>query len=283
MLGSSKQVAAPPTLPIGPEAFAPSDRTTLWWLTQAGFLINARGTTIAIDPAIAIEPGSSDVSEAGFRLLVPLPLRASEVPRLDLVLITHTDVDHLGPLTVRALGRTEATFVGPRPVVAKLRELGVPVGRTGLVKPGDRVERGGVEILVTPADHAYQVQDPERYGPPFGPEDCCGFLLHTPDGTIWCTGDTRLLDAHLAVRDVDVFLLDVSRDPFHLGVENAARLANSTGAPVVIPHHYGTYDSPDFDAVNGDPAEVVPLIEDAAHRAHILAPGEPFVLGRWGR
>jgi L-ascorbate metabolism protein UlaG (beta-lactamase superfamily) len=265
---------------IGPEAFQPSDRTTLWWLAGAGFLINSRGTSIAIDPAITLEPGSTDVSEDGFRLLVPFPIRPSEVPHLDLVLITHTDSDHLASLTVRELSRTDATFVGPGPVVAKLSELGIPTERTRLVKPGDRIERGGVEILVTPADHAWQVQDPARYGPPFGAEDCCGFLLRTPDGTIWCTGDTRLLEAHLAVRDVDVFLLDVSRDPFHLGVANAARLANSTGAPIVIPHHYGTYDSPDFDAVNGDPAEVVPYLNDAERRLRILAPGEPFVLDR---
>jgi L-ascorbate metabolism protein UlaG (beta-lactamase superfamily) len=276
----SHQVAACPTIPIRPEAFEPSDRSTLWWLTQAGFLINARGMLIVIDPAITLEPGSADVSEAGFKLLVSLPIRASEIPRLDLVLITHTDVDHLAPLTVRELIRTGATFACPKPVIAKLVELGVPAHQTQLVKPGEHLDQGGVEILVTPADHAYQVLDPDKYGSPFGPEDCCGYLLKTPDGTIWCTGDTRLLDTHLAVRDVDVFLLDVSRDPFHLGIQNAARLANSTGAPVVIPHHYGTYDAPDFDALNGDPTEVAPYLADAERRMRVLAPGEPFVVGR---
>jgi L-ascorbate metabolism protein UlaG (beta-lactamase superfamily) len=276
----SQQVSAPPTIPIGPDAFEPQDGTALWWLTGAGFLINAHGTLIAIDPAIALEPGSTDVSEAGFRLLVSLPIQASQVPRLELVPITHTDPDHLAPATISALIRTGAMFVGPKPVVGKLRELGVSEVRARVVKPGDSFAVGRVEILTTPADHAWQVQDTEKYGAPFGPEDCCGFLVRTPEGTIWHTGDTRLLDAHLRMRDVDVLLLDVSRESFHLGVENAARLANALGAPDIIAHHYGTYDAPDFEAVNGDPAEVASRIDDAERRFHVLAPGEKFVVRR---
>jgi L-ascorbate metabolism protein UlaG (beta-lactamase superfamily) len=149
-----------------------------------------------------------------------------------------------------------------------------------VVKPGDSLSVGKVEILTTPAEHAWQVQDPEKYGPPFGPEDCCGYLIRAPEGTIWHTGDTQLLDAHLQLRNVDVLLLDVSRERFHLGVANAARLANALGAPDIIAHHYGTYDAPDFEAVNGDPAEVASLIDDAEHRFHVLAPGEKFVVRR---
>jgi hypothetical protein len=81
---------------------------------------------------------------------------------------------------------------------------------------------------------------------------------------------------------VDVLLLDVSRDPFHLGPANAARLADALGSPRVIPHHDGCYDAPDFAAVNGDPAEVAALLRDGAARLDILATGERFDLrGDW--
>jgi hypothetical protein len=48
--------------------------------------------------------------------------------------------------------------------------------------------------------------------------------------------------------------------------------------PHIMPYHYGTFDAPNAVAQNGDPADVAALIEDAAHRLHVLAPGELFRL-----
>ncbi len=66
----------------------------------------------------------------------------------------------------------------------------------------------------------WQVLDPARYGPSFGPDDCCGYLVHTPEGTIWHPGDTTLLPEHLEIPGVGVLLLDVSRGDFHLGPDS---------------------------------------------------------------
>src|SRR6185369_17280866 len=101
------------------------------------------------------------------------------------------------------------------------------------LRPGERVAVGRVAVEATPASHAWQSEDPAKHGPPFGPDDCLGFLVETPDGTRW-----------------------------HPGPRDAARLADAVGAPTVIPHHYGCYDAPDFAAVNGDPAEVAALMRD---------------------
>jgi L-ascorbate metabolism protein UlaG (beta-lactamase superfamily) len=91
------------------------------------------------------------------------------------------------------------------------------------------------------------------------------------------------MEDHLHTAGVDVLLLDVSRNHYHLGVENAARLAEAVAAPHVIPHHYGSYHAPEATAhnpYNGDPAEVAARIRDAERRFHILAPGEKFVVQR---
>jgi L-ascorbate metabolism protein UlaG (beta-lactamase superfamily) len=164
-------------------------------------------------------------------------------------------------------------------VVEKLRGLGVPEDRVGVATSGQTLAIGPVQVTLTPADHGYQVQNP-AWGPPFGPQDCCGFLLDTPDGRVWHTGDTRLLEEHLQIQDVDVLLLDVSRDAYHLGVEGAIRLANALADAHLIPHHYGTYAAPDLSAFNGDPADVLPRISESARRMHVLAPGERFVVRR---
>jgi L-ascorbate metabolism protein UlaG (beta-lactamase superfamily) len=278
MSASHLQVSARPTRPLPPGAFGAARHTALWWLTNAGFLINSRGMAMLIDPAISMSRADPRLHETGHRLLVSLPIQAAEVPRLDIVLYTHADYDHCAPETAKALVHTGCLFAGPPPVLAELEKLGVARDGLRLVKPGTALGLGDVQIRITPADHPWQLRDPERLGPPFGPEDCCGYLVCTSDGTIWHTGDTRLMEQHLQVCGVDVLLLDVSRCEYHLGPEGGARLANALPGAQVIPHHYGTYSEPDHPAYNGDPSAAAALIRDAARRFHILAPGERYVV-----
>lgn len=272
------QAIPPETVPIPAIAFSESSETTISWLTGSGFLINCRGTLIMVDPVIAMKSGSQDICELGMRLLRPLPIQAHEIPRLDAILYTHTDSDHLAPITATTLIRTGGTFWGTSAVVRNLESLGIPAVQTQSLKIGETVHIGAIKIKITPADHPWQEIDPSKYGAPHGPDDCCGFLLHTPDGTIWITGDTRLLPEHLSMGEVDVLLLDVSDDPYHLGIENEILLANHYESAMLIPHHYGTYDAPDALPFNGDPARLAPSITNSDSRLHILAPGEAFVL-----
>ncbi len=272
------QVSAPPSISLTPAAFEVAAETALYWLGSAGFLINGRGSLLLIDPHITlVGPGRI---EGGWRLLVDLPIEAAAVPRLDAVLYTHSDGDHLARRSAQVLLPTGARYFGPPPVLKVLRDLAVPEERLQAVFYGEQFQVGAVAVTPTPADHPHQLRDPARLGPPFAPGDCCGYLLATADGCIWCPGDTRLMEEHLQVRDVDVLLCDVSRDEWHLGVESSARLANAVGAPHLIPYHFGTYDAPRSSAFNGDPEDVASKIHDAGRRFHRLAPGEKFAVRR---
>ena len=271
------QVSASLSRRMGPESFERPRRTSLWWLTNAGFLINARGTLVMIDPIISLDPETPGMSETGMRLLVPLPLEASHVPRLDAVVYTHADYDHFGRATAEVLYGTEALFVGPPPVTKELGEMGLSPYRIRAVSVEETVAVGHVSITPTPADHPWQLRDPKRFGRPWGPEDCVGYLIDTPDGRIWCPGDTRLMDEHVQMEGVDVLLLDVGRSEYHLGMEAAIRLANILDPPDIIPYHWGTYDAPDHPAYNGDPLEVKERLHNP-DAFHVLAPGEEFIL-----
>jgi len=277
---SKSNAVAPATQPLQLEAFTKSSKTFIYWLSGAGFLINSRGTLIMIDPVISLEKRKADIAdinEIGFRMRVPLPIEATAVPRLDAVLYTHADNDHIGTYTPSALVHKGTLFGGTLPVVKSLETLGVPLGQTKTLGIGETFQIGQIEITTTPADHPWQQENPDKYGDPWGPKDCCGFLIKTLDGTIWCTGDTRLLPEHLQMTGVDLLLLDVSRNEYHLGPENAITLANTLSHSNLIPYHYGTYDT-DIEALNGDPMELAPRISAWENRLHVLAPGEKFWL-----
>ena len=136
------QVAALPSIPIGPEAFSTSGDTALWWLTHAGFLVNSRGCLLMLDPAISYSPETPfpherDISPrflARSRMMVRLPVEAHQVPRLDAVLYTHADRDHLSIRSARELFWTGAIFFGPPPVTRELAKQGFPPERLRAVR-----------------------------------------------------------------------------------------------------------------------------------------------------
>lgn len=243
---------------------------SIWWLGSSGFAINAAGSVILIDPVIELQEDTDPVtSELGLPLLVPLPIRARNIDRADLVLITHDHADHMGRRTIPELAaRTNAVLVGTDRTRYSLARLGVAEDRIRTARYDRPIRVGGTSVIPIVAKHEEDAIHSRR-------GDFCGFIIQVGGVQIWHTGDTELLDEHLQHKDMDVVILPVA--PHIMKVRNAARLANTTGAKHIIPCHYGTFDS-DLYWCGGDPTSLTPLIEDAHKRYHILNIGEKFVI-----
>jgi len=243
---------------------------TVWWLGNAGFAINWAGRVIFIDPVIEIQDESDPLmSEIGLRLRGPLPLRASQVNRADLILLTHDDGDHTGPRTTPELiARTNATFVGAERTARALREYGLSDDRLRLARYGEPIEFGDFSVIPTPARHQESGGHTVR-------GECCGFIVRGNDFSLWHPDDTDLLEEHLQVKGIDLLLLPIA--PHVLATQGSIALASSTGARHIIPCHYGTYDSDQYWCT-GDPEAVRAGVERADERYHMLAIGERFAL-----
>ncbi|MGF6823985.1 L-ascorbate metabolism protein UlaG (beta-lactamase superfamily) [Microbacterium sp. ZKA21] len=264
---SRGQAMAPPTVPIPASAFEPTDGTVLRWLGMAGFLINARGTLLAVDPLLE-----------GFDMpvLIDFPIEAADIPRLDAVLVSHSDNDHYSVPTCTALAPVTRRFHSTRYVGELMTEAGMPAEGHDI---GDVIDIGDVRITVTPADHSWQNAFPEPGQRVFRDEDCCGFRIDTPDGTIWAPGDSRLIrDHHLTMPSPDALLFDFSDSEWHFGFDGAVEMANAYPDADLLLHHWGSVDSPDFAPFNADPDTLWAVVANP-QRIHVLAPGEPFRLG----
>jgi L-ascorbate metabolism protein UlaG (beta-lactamase superfamily) len=262
------------TQPIDAAFFAAREQTLVTWLGMAGALINVRGTILLIDPLIStIERDGRVLIEEGYPLKLPLPVEAKDLPRVDLVMYTHADDDHFGHLSASLLAqRLHCRFLAPPPVARLLRELGIAAEQIQVAKEKDIVRAGAAEVLVTPALHDWQEVNPWKR------EDCCGYRVETPDGTIWHPGDTRLIDDLLAIRNVDVLFFDVAAVDSHLGPRGSAVLAQSCGAKVMIAYHYGTFDLPPGSFASFDPDNALPYVQNLAGRYLKLNPGEVLEL-----
>ncbi len=261
------QAKPPATQHFGAEAFNASDKTTLRWLGMAGFLINSRGTTLMVDPLLK-----------GFDmpLLIDFPITIEEVPRLDAVLVTHSDNDHFSIPTNRGLSAVTRSYHSTKYVDSLMKNEGLPSYGHNI---GDVFKVGSVRVKVTPVDHAWQNAIPGQSTRHFQKEDSAGFWIETPDGTIWATGDSRLMPEQLKMPTPDAILFDFSDSEWHFTLEGAVKLANAYPNTALLLCHWGSVDAPDFSPFNGDPKQLYDLVTNP-ERIHVLAPGEPFTLKR---
>lgn len=253
------------TVPLGAEAFADQDATTVSWLGGAGVLINARGTRLMIDPVLE-----------GFDMPVVFeaPIAPTDVPALDAVLITHIDNDHFSRPTCRDLAGACPVYHASRYVaeVARDEERLPAVGHD----IGDAFEVGSVTAHLTPAWHNWQNESKKWAYRTWRREDYCGYWLDTPDGSIWLPGDSRLLPEHLGMPEPDLILLDFSDNEWHITFEGAVRLANAYPGARLLCIHWGTVDAPDWSTFNGDPRALASAVEEPER---VLAPLPGAIVG----
>jgi L-ascorbate metabolism protein UlaG (beta-lactamase superfamily) len=262
------------SIEITQEFFDYIDYTRITWLGGAGFLINTRGTIILIDPVLMVQPEHDLISETGLKLYSKYPVMAFDIPRVDYVFYTHPDNDHLGNQTALILAKKHPNFIGPLSVYKQLTILGIEPNNIETCRSGDKIRIKDFLLEITPADHPWQLLNPKVYGKPFRKDDCCGFIITMKDARCYFPGDTRLMEEHLAIHDIDLLALDVSNDLYHLGKDGAVVLANSLPDAFLIPIHYGTYDAPDITAHIGNPNDIFIHVENRENRAKIVAPGE---------
>lgn len=284
MKNSKGQAIPPKTIFLSPSAFEDNGNTAVYWLGEAGVLINSRGTILMIDPVLSvipasILPGSALLSEVNASpCLIEPPIRAAHVRRLDAVLYTHSDDDHMGVVTAPILRDTGCAYHATGESAAKLQALGVPAARICVHPRQDCFTVGRVRVEMTLANHPWQKSDPEVFhGWHFSLDDCTGYKLYTPDGVIWIPGDSLPMAEHSDNDDVDLLFADFSDDPFHYGARNMADLANRLSAAKLVAYHWGTLDLPNFLPQNADPYQARSLIEPP-ERLRIVAAGEAVIL-----
>lgn len=267
------------TVPIEPSDFLDHGDTRVYWLSGAGFLINSRGINLLIDPVLTRDPVDEHLSEAGLPLKIDFPVSACEILGNCYVLYTHGDIDHLGPLTALTLAKKRISMIGTLSVFERLARIGIPTEQIQVLRTGEALEISGITVESVPADHPWQLKNTNRGGGrPYRMGDCCGYILNTPDGRMYFPGDTRLMEEHLRIQNIDLLALDVSTCEYHLNHTSAVVLADRMAKADLIPFHYGTYDCPHIAAHCGEPEEVFKNVTNGEERGFVLAPGQPFIL-----
>jgi L-ascorbate metabolism protein UlaG (beta-lactamase superfamily) len=199
---------------------------------HATLLMQWNGKTVYVDPVGGGQPFAN-------------------LPKPDLVLVTHWHFDHFDPKTLEAIkGMTPAgslpAIVAPRTVADKIPLTLVPEGLPGktnlrVLANGEKVEVQGIVVEAVPA---YNITPGKEKFHPKGRDN--GYVLTLGGKRVYVAGDTEDTPEMRALQGIDVAFLPMNL-PYTMSLEKAAEAIRQFKPKIVYPYHYRSHDGTKAD------------------------------------
>jgi L-ascorbate metabolism protein UlaG (beta-lactamase superfamily) len=237
------------------------------WIGHATFLLQLAGVNILVDPQFSER--ASPVSFAGPRRIVPLPLALAELPRIDVVLVSHNHYDHLDRATVRALAARDAStrFLVPLGLAAWFQNEGIE--RVAEYDWWQSTAIAGVRFTLVPAQHWSKrtLWDANRslWGG-WAIEGGGLKLLHT--GDLGYSQDARDIGERLGPFDLAFIPIGAYAPRWfmktmHVDVADAIQVRRDVRAARAIGMHWGTFERLTDEPMDEPPRELERLRAEA--------------------
>jgi L-ascorbate metabolism protein UlaG (beta-lactamase superfamily) len=234
-----------PSAPHTPDPASWADNAiTIAWLGHATVLINFYGVRVLTDPALFPRIGvDAWITSIGPRRLVSCALPPSQLPEIDLVLVSHAHFDHLDTPSLAAVrGRPAALMAKstsdllPRKRYSSVRELGwgesVRVDTT----------RGDLEVRAIEVKHWGARLGRDTY------RGYNGYILRREGRALLFGGDTAhtpLFKSYRRHGPYDAAIMPIGAyDPWirnHCSPEQSVAMADAAGARLFVPVHHKTF------------------------------------------
>ena len=206
-----------------PTAEYPSDiveingkQLKLTFFAHASIAIEFEGRTIYVDPVV----GNA---------------RYEELPKADMILVTHSHYDHFDMAAIEAVQRPDTHIL-----LDKTSAEGFQ-GDCYTMLPGS-VAEPYADIRVE-AVAAYNTSESQLQFHPKEREDC-GYILTLGDAVrIYISGDTEPTDEQRAIRNIDIAFICVNQ-PYTMKPEQAVEAVKALQPKIYYPYHYGQVDEP---------------------------------------
>lgn len=233
----------------------PATGLRITWFGHSGALIEIDGLRVLLDPVWDLR--ASPVAWAGPKRFFPPTISLSDLPELDVILISHDHYDHLGAETVRTLARTpcavRAQWITSLAVGPILRSFGVPSERIVEMDWMDaatlRSARTDARAALTayPARHFSGRSLRTRFHTLWSAFVLAGsnHTLYLGADTGWWPGFSEIASRH---PPFDLSMLEIGAfnelwADIHLGPDGAVRAYRDMGAPgLLMPVHWGLFD-----------------------------------------
>lgn len=232
------------------------------YLGQSGWKIEFPTATVYIDPYLSNSVQELDAPD--LVRLQPVAFPPETATDADYILVTHEHMDHCDPhtLPIMAEASPHAKFIGPWPVIQRLREWGIGEQRCTLAQEAwQTLEHDGIKIIAIPAAHLDIERDDE------GRLSYIGFIIQYAGERIYIAGDTcvkqEIIDAVVAHAPIHTAVLPVNEHNYYRGkrgivgnmsIREAFQFAEDISAKNVVAVHW------DMFAINAAYPEEIRLL-----------------------
>jgi L-ascorbate metabolism protein UlaG (beta-lactamase superfamily) len=214
------------------------------WVGHATALINLHGIHVLTDPTLFDWVGAQlGIATIGRRRVVSSALDPHNLPRIDLVLLSHAHMDHLDISSLRQLHSAVPVITAPK-TSDILAGLGFRNVRELRWNEKTRVETAAGDLQV-------QGVEVKHWGARWRSDSYrgyMGFLLERGGKRVLFGGDTAYTDAFQTLKrsaEIDLAIMPIgsygSGSGHHCTPEEAVRMVNESGSRYIAPIHHSTF------------------------------------------
>jgi L-ascorbate metabolism protein UlaG (beta-lactamase superfamily) len=226
-----------------PELWDPN-MITAAWLGHSTVLINFYGVNIITDPLLVDHAGADVlIGTIGPKRLVGPALKPKQLPKIDLVLLSHAHMDHLNSRTLRSFPDTTRA-VTAHATSDLLRD-------TKLKSPAELAWGDKIKINTSHGEVEVEAFEVKHWGARWRHDSYRGYngyIVSREGKRIIFGGDTAWSDSFRSLRSKGPFELAImpigAYQPWiqsHCTPEQAVQMADDAGANHFLPIHFNTF------------------------------------------
>jgi L-ascorbate metabolism protein UlaG (beta-lactamase superfamily) len=176
----------------------------------------------------------------------------TNLPKADIILVTHEHSDHFESKTIEILRKDGTVVVGNKPCAGQISDCIV-------MKNGDVKTIQGLEIEAVPAYNIVHMRTP---GNPFHPQGVGnGYVITFNGEKVYIAGDTENISEMKELKGIDVAFLPMNL-PYTMTPEMVVDAARVFKPKILYPYHFGSTDTSTLIDLLKDNKEIEVRIRD---------------------
>lgn len=222
---------------------AKKDEVLITWFGHSSILIQMHGLNILVDPIF--DKRSSPVSFVGPKRFSKVPVNINDLPKIDVILLTHDHYDHVSYKTLLSLEDKTTKFIVPLGIDKDLEKFGISKDKIQNMAWYEEINIDGLSIISGPGRHFSG-----RYIFDHNDTLWSSWILKDEYHSIFDSGDTgygnHFKEVYEKYGQIDFAILDGSQynekwHGVHMFPEESVEASLDLHSKVSMVNHYGAY------------------------------------------